>query len=134
MAGTTEPPSTDERAEDTQPLADRAFEHGKHVYEGAVTVIVSVVLVACLVIALPLALIGMVLRRLLPIVGLLALISGVVVLGGIWAVPEQILDPVTQRRQIAATGRAIVMFFGTGIGAILVGAAIDEAFERLDAI
>lgn len=124
--------SADDRADETQPLVERAVKQAGHMYSGVVTIIMGVFAIVLLVVSFPLIIVGLILQKLLPIVGFVAILFGIIGLGLIWIVPGQVIDPVTHSSQLRATGRVILWYFVGGFGAFYLAGFIDRVFERTD--
>lgn len=122
---TTETDSTQDK-----PISDRALEQSeqiKDVIGFGIGIIQGILFIVFLT---PVVLLSMLLRRVLPPLGLIALVLGALFITGLWVVPGQLMDPVTHSEQVSATGNALLTFGGGGIAMIIVGGLLDDFIER----
>lgn len=134
MADIDTPPSDSRSSEpesvNPSSVMDRSYHQAKEIADFASSGFGLFGGIVFAIVFTPLVLLGMLLRRVLPLLGVLAIGAGILVLGGVWLVPELFMDSVTHSAKVATAGNVVLVFIGGGIGMVILGGVIDELLER----
>lgn len=126
----SDPRSSEPESMNSGSVVDRSYDQAKEIAEfvsGGFGLFGGIVFA---IVFTPLVLLGMVLRRVLPLVGVFAIGVGILILGGVWFVPELFMDTINHSAKVATAGNVVLVFIGGGIGMVVLGGLIDELLER----